>query len=473
MKLTGTSRRVGEIAGARVQRTGRGSARVRAYSMLIRQAKREPDFELLQPDTEGLEERDAALLHAIYDGAMRRWITFRWLIEMKLKQPWENLDPRLKGVMLAGVAQLILLERVPPHAIVGEAVEWVKTNIGGGAGALTNAVLRGIDRMIRAEYERGEEPTNPEYRERWTGEPDELPLPDGRAIALIGARLPNDPIESLAIATAHPMRLLRAWLKHMPMREVRALAHHSLMPAPVIINTFHADESAHGPLPETLKPHTAPGHHVFTGARSELVRFLDNRPDVWVQDPASTLAVQSVIDLKPTLIIDACAGLGTKTRQLTAVFPHTAIVATDVDRVRWETLREVFAEHPSTVVVPPADLKLHNGRADLIVLDVPCSNTGVLGRRTEAKYRVSPDRTRELTGIQRQIIADAIPLLAKGGRILYSTCSLDPAENEEIVAWACKWHNLQVLREHRRAPSGVPGDGPEQYSDGSYAALLG
>src|SRR5690606_5939485 len=123
--------RVGEIAGARVQRTGRGSARVRAYSMLIRQAKREPDFELLQPDTEGLEERDAALLHAIYDGAMRRWITLRWLIEMKLKQPWEELDPRLKGVMMAGVAQLILLERVPPHAIVGEAVEWVKINIGG------------------------------------------------------------------------------------------------------------------------------------------------------------------------------------------------------------------------------------------------------------------------------------------------------------------------------------------------------
>lgn len=441
--------------------------------MLIRQAKREPDFELLHPDTEGLEERDAALLHAVYDGAMKRWITLRWLIEHRLKQPWENLDPRLKGVMLAASAQLLLLDRVPPHAVVGEAVEWVKQHVGGGAVALTNAVLRGIDRMIRAEYERGAEPTNPEYREHWTGEPDELPMPDGRAMVLIGTRLPTDPIESLSIATSHPMRLLRQWLKHMPMREVKTLAHHALMPAPVILNTFHVDESAHGPLPASLLPHSAPGHHVFSGPRRELVRLLETRPDVWVQDPASTLAVQSVIDLKPTLVIDACAGLGTKTRQLASVFPDSAIVATDVDRVRWETLRGVFVDHPRVVVVPPVDLKLHNGRADLVVLDVPCSNTGVLGRRMEAKYRVNGDRTRELTGIQRQIIADSILLMAKGGKLLYSTCSLDPAENEEIVAWACKWHNLQVLREHRRSPSGVPGEGPERYSDGSYAALLG
>lgn len=446
---------------------------MRAYSMLIRQAKREPDFELLHPDTEGLEERDAALLHAIYDNAMRRWITLRWLIEQRLKQPWEQLDARLKGVMLAGAAQLLFLERVPAHAIVGEAVEWAKRTVGGGATPLTNAVLRGIDRMIRPEYERGAEPTSPGYRERWTGEPDELPLSDGRAIELIGVRLPTDAVESLSIATSHPMSLLRSWLKHMPMRDVRAMAYHSLMPAPIILNTFHADESSYGALPESLSAHTAPGHHVFSGARRELVRLLDSRPDVWVQDPASTLAVQSVIDLKPSLVIDACAGLGTKTRQLASVFPESVIVATDVDRVRWETLRRTFAGHPRVVVAPSEDLAMHNGRADLVLLDVPCSNTGVLGRRTEARYRVSGDRTRELTGLQRQIFADAIPLLASGGKILYSTCSLDPAENEEIVAWACKWHNLRVLREHRRSASGVPVDGAEKYSDGSYAALLG
>jgi len=138
-------------------------------------------------------------------------------------------------------------------------------------------------------------------------------------------------------------------------------------------------------------------------------------------------------------------------------------------------------------VIPYASLMEHAGEADLVLLDVPCSNTGVLARRIEAKYRVSRKRTDELTGLQRQIIANAIPLLREstsrsedeadgasgGGKLLYSTCSLDSRENEQIAEWAQKWHRFQSAREHRRAPEGLPGSDPVKYSDGSYAVLLG
>ena len=243
---------------------------------------------------------------------------------------------------------------------------------------------------------------------------------------------------------------------------------------PTILNTSAAKE----PLPETCIVHDAPGHHVFTGSRAELSEMLKSRDDIWVQDPASSLAVQSVLDLEPEVIIDACAGLGTKTRQLAAAFPNATVIASDIDRPRFQSLARSMADVPNVRVVPYTELSAHHGTADLVLLDVPCSNTGVLSRRVEAKYRTSEQRTAELTGLQRQIIADAIPLLRArgqgrpGGALLYSTCSLDPRENEEIARWVSKWHSFDVEREHRRVPSGGPGRPATEYSDGSYAVLL-
>jgi 16S rRNA (cytosine967-C5)-methyltransferase len=284
--------------------------------------------------------------------------------------------------------------------------------------------------------------------------------------------LPEDPLHRLAVATSHPRSLLQRWTRAMPMREVRRIALHGLARPPVILNTTHAS----GELPSFLTPHNAPGHHVHTGTREELVGLLDARRDLWVQDPASSLAVESISDLSPALVIDACAGLGSKTRQLEATFPGSEIVATDIDLPRRRTLESVFASSERVTVIPYERLLEWAGRADLALLDVPCSNTAVLARRVEARYRHDRARSESLTRLQRQLIADAIPLLrdpAAGPRhILYSTCSLDPAENEEQPRWASRWHRFDVERERRRSPEGGPGRPPESYSDGSYAALL-
>src|SRR5690606_26227713 len=119
-------------------------------------------------------------------------------------------------------------------------------------------------------------------------------------------------------------------------------------------------------------------------------------------------------------------------------------------------------------------LREGGGRADLILLDVPCSTTAVLGRRPEARYRASQSQLDRLAGIQRQIIADAIPLLSPQGAILYSTCSLEPEENDQQAAWARKWHKCQVSAPLRLEPSGRPGaGGSASYADAAFAVLLG
>src|SRR6185503_11286306 len=120
---------------------------------------------------------------------------------------------------------------------------------------------------------------------------------------------------------------------------------------------------------------------------------------------------------------------GTKTRQLAQAHPAAEIIATDIDRERLRTLKETFADHDRVRVIDHDRLMGYAGRADLVVVDVPCSNTGVLARRVEAKYRFSRESLKGLVDIQRQIIADSLRLLEpKSGRLLYATCSIDPAE---------------------------------------------
>lgn len=446
------------------------AARDSIFRRLARQAHRFPELDVRPFEPAGLPPRDAAFAHAVHDAVMRRWLTLSNLVQGNLRQPFDDLEPRLRAALLAGAAQLLFLDSVPPHAAINHAVEWAKQRIRPGAGAMVNAVLRKTDALLQRDGE-GRLAT----RDVYTGRRDELPLAGGRALALAAPALPEDEVERLAAAASVPVILLRRWLERLPMREVRGLALHALAHPPIILNTAHAAADLRAdPL---LAPHDAPGHHVFTGTREQLIDLLQSRADTWVQDPASSLAVSSVFDLRPSLVLDLCAGQGTKTRQLAAAFPEATIVATDVSDARLATLRAVFAGSEQVRVVSPKQAREGNlARADLILLDVPCSNTGVLARRPEARYRFGPETLASLIDTQRQIIADAIPLLAPGGSILYSTCSLEPEENQEQARWAAKWHAFAIRRENARPPHTVLSGGGEgaaaAYSDGSYAVLL-
>lgn len=428
-------------------------------STLMRQMSRFPDFALGALDTSRLDERDAAFAHALYDVVIRRWLTLTYLIGGQLNRPDAPPPPRPAAALMAGAAQILFLDKVPVHSAVDTSVEWVKQEGAMGASRLVNAVLRGVASLIPE--------SGKERRPAYSDAPDELPMPDGTALVLSSGVMPADPLQRLAVATSCPIELLRSWSKHRSLREARRLALHAMVSPPTILNTAHAT----APLPAECAPHNLPGHHVWSGTHESLSSLLNSRRDIWVQDPGSSLAVSSVLDLKPGLVVDVCAGMGTKTRQLAAAFPDARIIAADVDLVRVKSLRQ-SVDPDRVTVVPYQSLTDYAGQADLILLDVPCSNTGVLSRRVEARYRFDREHIESLAATQRQIIADSIRLLGKGACLLYSTCSLDPAENQEQVEWTSRWHGLRPIRQHDRIPEGLPGDGPERYSDGSFACLM-
>lgn len=424
---------------------------------LVEHARRFPELHPHAPDTGGLDQRDAALARAIHDAVIRRWLTLRAVIDPRLGMPFDHVEPKLQAVLLAGAAQILLLDRIPPHAAVSESVAWAKRHIRVKAGGLVNALLRRINDAVVCRDGRFED------------RQDQILLPDGRAITLSEPFLPEDPIDRLAIQTSLPVSIIRRWMDTRGVPDARGAALQALCLPPTVLNV----EFATAPIEHTTS-HSIDGSAVFTGTPNELSELLSRRADVWVQDAGSASAVRCVRDLlSPGLIVDLCAGRGTKTRQLSAAFPEARIVACDTDRTRMKELARVFLHHERVSVMPIGDVLLHvAGKADLVLLDVPCSNSGVLARRPEAKYRFGRDQTRRLSDVQRQLLADAVPMLSPRGHVLYSTCSLEPEEDAAPLAWASKWHGMTIVRSELVWPEGYPGGPASRYHDGSFFALL-
>lgn len=408
--------------------------------------------------------RDGALAHSIADAAVRRWLTLEMLIGGFMERPPSSLDPQVRAGLLCGAAQLAFLDRVPSHAAIDLVVEWVGRGEKAKASGLVNAVLRKVAGLVRA-GDAGR------ARERWTLQADELPDARGGAIALSRAVLPADVAALISLATSTPLGLVGAWVERWGVEKATAIAHHGTLSPPVVVNVAHVKP---GTLPPGLAPHDDSGSAIFEGSRADLMALLGARPELWVQDSTSSATVASVGDLRPRLAVDLCAGFGTKTRQLAAVFPDAEIIASDPDQARSAALVESVRGLANVRVVSsertPAEVA---GRADLVLCDVPCSNSGVLARRVEARYRCGPEQTGRLVQIQRGILKDAAEMLSPKGSVLYATCSIDRTENEEVAEWAASALSLKASRERMTLPTGLPGEAARGYRDGGYSVLLG
>ncbi len=443
--------------------------------------------------------RDAALAHAIYDAVARRWVTLEYLIRQKSETPWDNLDKAVRAGLLVGAAQVLILDRVPAYAALNHVVQWTKVNVSGPASRFVNAVMRRISEL------RPKNPGDPEKASpdsipggvlgSYTGRRDELPAADGRSILLTQPLLPEDPRERLRVATGHAPGVWQSW-QHLSDDDLRARALHSLVLPPVVMNTLNASRQTLDRF-DLIQPHSMNGHHVFVGPASAIALTMAQDPGVWVQDAASSHAVRLTAEhaprTSPLLVVDLCAGQGTKTRQLATLMPDAEILASDTDERRLITLAESFAgdhwqhdrqggELEGRVKVMPMEKLLRvagagradGGRADVVLLDVPCSNTGVLARRPEAKYRLTPKSLAELVALQRQIIKTGVSLLSSkpGSTLVYSTCSLEAIENQEQAAWIQSEYGLRQMWIHTLTPAGLPGESPSKYHDGSFAVGL-
>ena len=189
-----------------------------------------------------------------------------------------------------------------------------------------------------------------------------------------------------------------------------------------------------------------------------------------VQDESAQQAAELLAPQPGETVLDLCAAPGTKTTHLAELMRNEGrLIATDSSETRLKLVTQ-NAERLGLSIIETAAVTLEGtnipaGPFDAILIDAPCSNTGVLGKRPDARWRIQPDDLEELSRIQLLLLLAASSRLKPGGRIVYSTCSIEPDENSSVVEAACHFRpKLKIVEQHELTPG--------QTSDGGFQCLL-
>jgi 16S rRNA (cytosine967-C5)-methyltransferase len=382
-----------------------------------------------------------------------------------------RIAPPLLNIIRVGVYELAYSPATPVYSIVNEAV-----NNAAGAGGkkqtgFVNAVLREIVRHItnREAPLAASDPRRTLVRDPDAGcEFDANFLPDP------AAALP----EYLSATFSLPPWLVREWLDTYgpdPTREICLGSNRKpslcirMNPLRTTLQDLLTRFEQAGVKAEAVSAGRmlrVTGPHAVT----ELPGFAEGL--FTVQDLSASQAVRLLQPQPGWTILDLCAAPGTKTTQIAEQTQDAAtILATDIDAGRLERVRENVTRLglKSIAIIPHPEVQQGRvGPFDAILLDVPCSNTGVLARRVEARHRLKPETIRDLAATQRALLEQAAVLLKPTGRICYSTCSIQNAENQNIVDDFLAAHpHVTLAQEHLTLPTPAPND-----HDGAYTAVL-
>jgi 16S rRNA (cytosine967-C5)-methyltransferase len=399
------------LAIALVKSNSVSPARLAAFEILRRVEAGAYASVLLAARAAELKPNDRALSHDLVLGVLRRQLWLDRLIERYANRRVAELDPAVAIILRLGLYQLRFLTRVPASAAVNESVNLVSIARKRSAGGLVNAVLR-----------------------RATREPEVDPT----------SKL-ADPIERLAVETSHPRWLLERWISAMGMAEAAAFARANNEPAPIAFRVVN-HRANHEKVLERLRlagaevvaSAIAPGAWRVNGA-GQLLGELVTGGLIYLQDEASQL-VAAALQVEPgQRILDLCAAPGSKTTQIADLALDSAlIVAADLHLHRLKTI--VSAAQSQTLrsiqclALNGLDpLPLAEQSFDRVLVDAPCSGTGTFRHNPEIRWRISPADLTDLSGRQRQLLVNAAAAVKPGGRLVYSTCSVEPDENEDVV----------------------------------------
>jgi 16S rRNA (cytosine967-C5)-methyltransferase len=411
--------------------------------------KRFPDIGVKPLDVSSLDPREASLARAIDHAIHRRWISLTTLIGHASNRIVHKLDAPVGASLLVATAQLMLLDRIPDHAVINCAVDWVRRNGHPRATGFVNAVLRNITRLREEIIEQG-----------IAGEADHFLRSDGSAWKL------KEPVfkDSIDYQTGFPRKSWKRLVGELDEKIATSIAVGSLAEAPIIVTVPEGDE-----LPADILPHEEPQFGVVPQG-IDLASLFFAQPNLRAQDPTSANSLALTANLHPKRILDLCAGRGTKTKQLRTLFPDAMIAATEPNEVRRAFLEEIAKPLDIIVYTPGEDGPTEP--FDLVVVDAPCSNSGVFSRRPEARYRYDKKHIDSLLELQQEILQDGRTILENKGHLLYATCSIDPVENIAQVEWLVQHQRLELVAEKTTMPSGYPGSDPTKWHDGGFAALL-
>ena len=391
---------------------------------------------LLAADRPDLNAPDRALTHELVLGVLRWQLWLDKLIEHYAKRAPDKLDFPVVLALRLALYQIRFLTRIPVSAAVNESVNLVHSARLSSATAFVNAVLR---RAIReSEYDPAAEL--------------------------------SEPLDKLAVETSHPRWLIERWMNHFGFAETEAFAraNNSMPPTAFrVVNTDFTDiEDQIRRAGGSFEPSKIAENAWRVSGAASVLRELAAQGNIYVQDEASQLVAQTV-DVQPgERVLDLCAAPGSKTTLLAQLANENAlIVASDWSKKRLETVLKISVLHhlnsiKSLILDAAHPLPFKNSVFDRILIDAPCSGTGTLRRNPEIRYRISEAAIRTLASQQRLFLEQAARVLKPGGQLVYSTCSVEPDENENVTAAFRETHpDFQLLDTRRTWPHREGADG--------------
>lgn len=407
---------------------------------VLRQRRPGADFTetLLETALAGarLSGPDRGLCHELVLGVVRWQATLDWLIARKTAGRPQK--PALQDLLRLGLYQIFWLERIPNHAAVHETVELAKRAGFGPQSGFLNAVLRG--------YLREAEETR-------------------RRLAELKHQQP-------AVGWSHPGWLVERWRAGFGEQATQRLLEWNNTPPQTFarVNTLRTDA---GKLVETWRAENVDYDfviHPWTG--ENLVFALKSHPPLatlesfrlgwfYLQDPSTLLAVRELDPQPGETLLDLCAAPGGKTTFAAQRMNNEGrIIAHDISPARLRLVEENCARLGVTCVEVSSRLDLRPASIDRVLVDAPCSNTGVLRRRADLRWRVRPDELQRLQATQLQLLDQAASCLKPGGTLVYSTCSLEIEENTDVTRQFLDSHpGFALQQEHGLTPVADKVDG--------------
>jgi len=355
-------------------------------------------------------EQNKKLINEIVHGTLRWKGSLDWLIDQFFIGKIKKSPTAIRYILEITLYQLNYLDKIPQYAAIHEGVSLAK-KIGGDYWAKkVNAILRTFLRKK-----------------------DTIVYPDPK----------NDPTKYITVKYSHPEWLVHRWLERYGFDETEQLcAHNNITPhislrvnqskytvetVQKILNEYHIVTHNSKVLPEFL----------VTNRIGELLQFKPFQDGLFsIQDESAGL-VSHLVDPQPNeRIIDLCAAPGGKTTHLAELANNQCIIyALDKHYHRLLLIREnVKRLGLSNIHIINVDaLNVSGIRADKVLLDTPCSGLGVLSKRSDLRWKRVPDQINELVRLQSGLLNKAAQLLKKNGILIYSTCTIEPEENEQII----------------------------------------
>ena len=393
-----------------------------------------------------LEKQERAFLTRLAEGTIEHMLEMDFIINSFSKVKVNKMKPLIRNLLRMSVYQFKYMDSIPDAAVCNEAVKLARKRGFGQLRGFVNGVLRNIAR-------------------EWK----HLQYPDEKL----------EPVRFLEVTYSVPVWMVEQWIKDFGYEQTKQICESFLKERPITIRTNLTKTT-----PEELKTKLeAEGvtvtkieklPYAFEISGYDYLQALESFADglFYVQDISSMMVAEVAAPEKGSYIIDVCAAPGGKSSHLAEKMAGTGMVeARDLTEYKVSLIEENIERHGlENMNAVQMDATVYDEaskeKADVLICDLPCSGLGVMGKKTDIRYKMTAEKQKDLVKLQRQILDTVHTYVKKGGTLVYSTCTIHKDENAGNVAWFIKkYPEFEVISSEQMFPGG-------EYHDGFFIAKL-